>query len=233
MSTIHFVGGEKGGVGKSVVARVLAQRFIDHSVNFSAVDADTSHGALLRYYADYTRQVDLEAFESADQIMDRALGAERRVLVDLPSQSARILARWLDASDIFRLAEEMSIHLTFWHVSDGGFDSVKLLGLVTDLIKDKTNRHAVLVKNLGRSGNFAQLDDADESKRFIAAGGRIIELPGLDSPTMYAIDRHGSSLWAAINTKDGPGALTPMERRRAKLWLERAYGQLEQVSDLL
>ena len=26
MANIHFIGGEKGGVGKSVVARVLAQR---------------------------------------------------------------------------------------------------------------------------------------------------------------------------------------------------------------
>ena len=29
-SKIHLVGGEKGGVGKSMVARLLAQHFIDH-----------------------------------------------------------------------------------------------------------------------------------------------------------------------------------------------------------
>jgi len=32
MSTVHLVGGEKGGVGKSVVARLLAQSFIDRSI---------------------------------------------------------------------------------------------------------------------------------------------------------------------------------------------------------
>lgn len=46
MSHIHFVGGEKGGVGKSVVARLLAQRFIDRSVAFAAIDGDRSSGAL-------------------------------------------------------------------------------------------------------------------------------------------------------------------------------------------
>ena len=29
MPSINFIGGEKGGVGKSVLARVLAQYFID------------------------------------------------------------------------------------------------------------------------------------------------------------------------------------------------------------
>ena len=31
MTNIHLLGGEKGGVGKSLVARLLAQYLIDHS----------------------------------------------------------------------------------------------------------------------------------------------------------------------------------------------------------
>src|SRR5687767_1308445 len=31
MANIHLIGGEKGGVGKSLVSRLLAQYFIDHS----------------------------------------------------------------------------------------------------------------------------------------------------------------------------------------------------------
>ena len=45
MSTIHFVGGEKGGVGKSVVARLLAQYMIDHNLPFIGFDTDKSHGS--------------------------------------------------------------------------------------------------------------------------------------------------------------------------------------------
>ena len=50
MTNIHLIGGEKGGVGKSVVARLLAQYFIDHSIPFLGFDSDRSHGALLRFY---------------------------------------------------------------------------------------------------------------------------------------------------------------------------------------
>lgn len=48
MATIHFIGGEKGGVGKSVVSRLLAQYLIDHKLPFLGFDSDRSHGALLR-----------------------------------------------------------------------------------------------------------------------------------------------------------------------------------------
>ena len=77
MSTIHFIGGEKGGVGKSVVARLCAQYCIDRAIPFVAADADGSHGALLRFYADYTRPVDLAEFESADVILALATESDR------------------------------------------------------------------------------------------------------------------------------------------------------------
>ena len=45
MTNIHLIGGEKGGVGKSLVARLLAQYMIDNSIEFLAYDSDRSHGA--------------------------------------------------------------------------------------------------------------------------------------------------------------------------------------------
>ena len=51
MGTVHFIGGEKGGVGKSLMARLLAQYFIDHGQPFLAFDCDKTHGALMRFYA--------------------------------------------------------------------------------------------------------------------------------------------------------------------------------------
>ncbi len=101
VSHIHFIGGEKGGVGKSVVARVLAQWFIDRALPFAGVDGDLSHGALVRMYGDFSQPVDLSDPESADQIVDRALGAERRVLIDLPAQSVRTLWHWLSEANLF------------------------------------------------------------------------------------------------------------------------------------
>jgi hypothetical protein len=229
MSTVHFVGGEKGGVGKSVVARLLAQLFIERNLPFAALDADLSHGALVRYYADYTRAVDLTQLDSADQIMDSALAADRRVLVDLPAQSHRFLRRWVETADVLGYAKEMGVRLVFWHVTDGGFDSVSHLEQLLSLLGNGVQ--CVVVKNQGRSDDFAQFDASPGQQRLLELGGQVTTLPELDAAAMYKIDRFGSSFWAAINTQEGERALSPMERRRAKLWLERAHQALEQVGE--
>jgi len=227
MSQIHFVGGEKGGVGKSVVARVLAQYCIDNETPFACIDADTSHGSLLRYYSDYARSVDLEKFESADAIMDRALGSERKVLVDLPAQSARQLKRWMDSGAVIDFAKEMGVQLFLWHVSDGGFDSINELERALSDFGDSLR--IVVVKNFGRSQDFSQFDESSAARELFAKGGRIVSLPALHAATMYKIDRKGASFWAAVYKDEGELSLLPMERQRTRLWLNQAYAQIEKA----
>jgi len=227
MSSVHLVGGEKGGVGKSVVARTLAQYFIDKGLSFAALDADNSHGALLRYYADYTRAVDLEQLDSADQIMDRALGAERSVVVDLPAQSTRYFRRWANSGDVLSFAPQMGVELYFWHVSDGGYDSVRVLEGALEEFRGQLK--FVVVKNYGRSQEFEQLEESKAATELREQGGHLIDFPGLNSRTMYMIDGYGASFWAAVNSQDPELALSPMERQRTKLWLARAYEGIDTV----
>ena len=76
MATIHLIGGEKGGVGKSLMSRLLAQYFIDHSMPFIGFDADRSHGALLRFYASYTSPLAIDDYQR--KIREQLLGIETR-----------------------------------------------------------------------------------------------------------------------------------------------------------
>ncbi len=79
MTNIHLVGGEKGGVGKSLVARLLAQYMIDHNMPFLGFDSDRSHGALLRFYSGYASPVLIDRYESLDAIVEAAAeNPERR-----------------------------------------------------------------------------------------------------------------------------------------------------------
>jgi CobQ/CobB/MinD/ParA family nucleotide binding protein len=228
MTTIHFIGGEKGGVGKSVVARLLAQSFVDRSLPFVAFDADRSNAALLRYYSDFSKQVDLDRLESADQILESAIGSDRPILVDLPAQSHRALSRWFEQTDVVRCAREEGVSLVFWHVTDGGFDSVTHLERLLETLGGSVQ--FVVVENLGRSKDFSQFDASPARQRLLELGGRVVALPELDASVMYKIDRFGSSFWAAINTSDGPRALSRLERRRAKVWLDRAHAALDPAS---
>jgi hypothetical protein len=221
MSQIHFVGGEKGGVGKSVVARLLAQYFVDRSLPFAAIDADTSHATLLRTYRDFTQAVDLELFSSADEIVNRALGAERTVVVDLPAQSGRQLERWIESADVVRFAREAGIQLTLWHVTDGSFDSIRVLERILDRWADSFRY--VAVKNHGRSKDFSLFDESDSRRRLEQQGGLVLDVPELDGATMARIDRIGASFWAAAHATEGDQVLAPLQRQRTRLWLDRCY----------
>lgn len=227
MSQIHFVGGEKGGVGKSVTARLLAQWFIDHGKSFAGLDADQSHGVLQRFYAEFTRPVDLTVQESADQIMDRALGAERQVLVDLPGQSIRPLHAWLTGADILQFAREVGVSFTFWHVTDGSYASVSEVDELIELFGDEV-RH-VVVKNFGRGKDFSLFEGSPAKQRLDAVQGSTIALPELDPTAMLRIDTTGASFWAAANSTDAPYTLRALERQRVRLWLKQAYAALTPV----
>jgi hypothetical protein len=234
MSTIHFIGGEKGGVGKSVVARLCAQYCIDRSLAFAAVDADASHGALLRFYAEYTRRVDLAEYESADQILALATEQPRRVLVDLPAQSDRPVAAWIAEGGILELAAESDVRLVFWHVIDDGKDSLmtldRLLGRYAGSVR------YCIVKNLGRGKDFSLFERSATRATAEKLGAAILELPELHGPAMQKIDRMDASFWGAIYGSAPPvlgtEPFTRMDRQRIKVWLLAAYDQITKLGEL-
>ena len=229
MNRIHFVGGEKGGVGKSVLARVLAQYYIDRNKPFSAFDADLSHGALVRYYGEFSKPVDISDFESADQIAEVCAEQGCDVLVDLAAQSARSVDRWIAESGLVDFANEMGLVVTLWHVMDDGSDSVRLLEKTLDTYG--VGPEYVIVRNHGRGSDFSLFDESEAKAKAESFGANIIDLPELHGGAMRKIDRVGASLWAAANNKDetlGP-SLGMLERQRVKVWLAKAYGELDRV----
>jgi len=229
MSKIHFVGGEKGGVGKSVLARLLAQYHIDKGLPFTAFDTDRSHGALLRFYGDFSRPITLDDFESADQLMEAALEADYDILVDLAAQTSLPLHRWIDQNDLLALAEQEQVPVVFWHVMDDGADGIALL----DALLDRYGSAAayVVVKNYGRGKDFSAFESSAAQARAQGMGAAAIDLPDLHAATMRKIDHGSASLWAAAHTRDC--GLGLMDRQRVKVWTNRVYQQLDQVSAAL
>jgi hypothetical protein len=227
VSHIYFVGGEKGGVGKSVCARALAQWCVDRALPFAAIDCDVTQQSLARSYAEFTQVIDLARTESADQIVDRALGSERRVVVDLPAQSARLLEAWLDGAQVLEYAQQLGVGVTFLHVTDGGAASVRELERALEHVGSRAGH--VVVKNMGRALDFVQLDESTARHRLHELGSKEMALPALEATAMFKVDRYCLSFWSASHVPDGEHALGPLERRRVQLWLEKCYGEFDRV----
>ncbi len=227
MSQIHLIGGEKGGVGKSVVARVVAQYLIDHELPFLGFDTDRSHGSLLRFYSDYASPVIVDQFESLDAIVEAANeNPDKRILVDLAAQTHAPLARWMDESGVLEMASDLGITLNYWHVMDSGRDSVDLLTKLFDRFGPRLNY--VLVLNQLRGENFDIFDQSGERARAVELKARILTLRKLHDTVLTKIDAGSTSFWAAKNRSESSvNGLGLLERQRVKIWLRHAYEQLD------
>ncbi|CAB4800365.1 MAG: hypothetical protein RIQ94_503 [Pseudomonadota bacterium] len=229
MATIHLIGGEKGGVGKSVVARLLAQYMIDHDLPFIGFDTDKSHGSLLRFYADYASPTIIDNYKSLDAIMEAASEQpEQRILVDLAAQTHHPLAQWIEESGVLELAKELSITIYYWNVMDSGKDSVDLLNKLLSQFGTKLNY--VLVQNQLRDEHFNILEFSGVKERALAFDAKVMILKRLHAPVMTKIDSNSYSFWAAKN-KDNESldALGLLERQRVKIWLSHAYKEIESL----
>jgi CobQ/CobB/MinD/ParA nucleotide binding domain len=229
MTNIHLIGGEKGGVGKSVVARVLAQYMIDKKLDFVGFDTDRSHGSLVRFYSDFASPMLIDSYESLDTMVE--LAAENpgeRILVDLAAQTHERLVKWIDESGVLEALSEHGLSLTYWHVMDSGKDSLSLLKSLFDRFGSRLNY--VIVLNQLRGEQFDLFEKSAEKAQADALHAKIVTVKRLNQEVIAKIDAENASFWAAQQkgAMNGNG-LGILQRQRVKVWLQHAYGQIDGV----
>ena len=229
MAHIHFIGGEKGGVGKSLTARVLAQYMIDKEIPFLGFDTDRSHGALMRFYAGYASPVVMDSVEALDVIVEAAAEApDRRILVDLAAQTHDPLVKWMEDTGVVELAAEMGMPIYYWHVMDSGKDSVDLLAKLLD--RFGSSLQYVLVRNQVRGNDFSVLEQSGQQARALDMGAKVVTLKKLHDGVIQKIDAGSSSFCKARTAQDADsGGLGLMDRQRVKMWLRDVYTELDSV----
>lgn len=229
MGRLHLVGGEKGGVGKSVVARLLAQYWIDRAISWKGFDTDHSHGALLRCYSTYVEPLDPSHMEEFDRVIDALDDSAEEVIVDLAAQTESDLEAWLSAGEVVHLLERLDHPLWFWYVIDDGKDSVYLLDRLLTRLGDAG--HVVCVLNHGRGRNFMLFEESKLRDRIAQRGGDVIGIPELHSESMLKMDLYDKSFWAAIHNADpsqGP-CLSRMQRERAKVFIRKVHETFREI----
>jgi hypothetical protein len=229
MNQVHLIGGEKGGVGKSVMSRVFAQYCIDRNIPLRGFDSDRSHGSFIRFYEDFAEHVGLEDFQSLDRLAEAALqGRGTQVIVDLAAQSSTSLRGWMNDTGVLELFREARVTVNCWHILDDGRDSLEMLGrLLNDF---KAEVRYVIVLNQGRGARFDAFLASPQKLRAQELGAKILELPKLHEGTMRQVDHSNSSFWAAINAaEDGQQLLGLLDRQRVKVWLRKIYSELDSL----
>jgi hypothetical protein len=187
MARIHLIDGEKGGVGKSLFARVMVQYAIDKKIEHALVDADMTNQDVKRFY-DYA--VDAEFSEAvskgdkADIIFE--LARKQPVIVNLPANVFPRVNNWIIRGRLLEVADKYGVDICKWFVCDGGFESIDLFYQSMNLYKDKMLH--VFVRNLGKTDDWSFLNDDTNYKNITNKFANTVQI--IDLPLLYPGDRY-------------------------------------------
>src|SRR5690606_20291914 len=185
--------GDKGGVGKSFLARIHAYLASTSGLDWVGFDLDTRNAHLARFH----QNMDVTRFDwtqpaAWDQLYRQIMqtDASKVLLIDLPAQAGQVLSR--EYPRLLATARHAGRPvLRFWCLSRS-FDSVNLL---SQSLQAVSCADTFAVKNL-RDGHPEQFELWDQSKTrelLLTSGGTELCLPCLPTGVADAIEAADTS----------------------------------------
>lgn len=227
MATIHFFGGEKGGVGKSFVCRTAVQYHLDTAQSCVLIETDRSNPDVKRIYGDHCpTQVAIfseseKHEDAANSIYNTAL--TNRVLVNLPAQAFIPLKQWFLVNDVFTIAADDGVEFYLWFILDGGYDSYKLLK--QSLAHFGAQLPHIVVQNSGKCEEWDSLTADTELQALLKANhARRLTFPKFIGTSHRNQIDAASLTFAAARQHPEFGAIG---RQRVKRFLSEAYAAFE------
>ncbi len=223
MATINLIDGEKGGVGKSWVARTMLQYLIDNGIPVASIETDRSNPTLSNIYKESRPAIFSEnekMSDVADVIFEYAL--KKTVVVNLPAQSDRAVSQWIDTKGLLDLGKEHGVSFIKWFVSDGESDSLELF--VKSLEHYQGYITHVFIKNYGRCDEWAYFKAHEDVQKAITEYGvKVIEFPKLSDGRRIEINAKRLTFEDASNYPE----FGIIGRNQIKTYLREAYKAFE------
>ncbi|PTX91856.1 hypothetical protein DB346_23105 [Verrucomicrobia bacterium LW23] len=224
---IIFVTGDKGGVGKSFVARALVQYFLDRKVQFRAYDLDPVNPNLAQFYPQQTTQLDIDEPGGLD-IIRNDLDSHSLLIVDCAARAIGELDAWFIDMALLEQRKELRLSLTIAFVVTPDKSCTIIMRDALDRFGDQATY--LVVRNLGKGSNFSIYEGSQLKKTLQAShGGHEISVPALLERTVVLLDSNDVSFGEAANSP----MTTSADRSRVAGFLMRTYTQFDNVRSLL
>ena len=227
MATIHFIDGEKGGVGKSMFARTIVQYCLDKQCSFVPIETDTSNPDLSSRYKDICQyaifSVDEKEHYKADKVFEIAI--DKTVIVDLPAQSHKAVSKWIEKNKLIENSKSYGVKFCKWFVCSGGNGSVS--SFINSLDYYGLKIQHVLVRNWGMCDDWEDWDEDEELQSLIKKYKvKVIDFPKLPYKERFVIDKNKLSFSAAREYEK----FTTLGQQRVVDFLKDTYAEIESAS---
>lgn len=238
MGIIHVCTGQKGGVGKTFLAKILHEYLTCIKANFYLYDLDAGSHDVGRVYAGDRYSSDNATDDAKLQFSDNrnrkdevdtifAKAIEQDVLINLPSNIKHLYNPWVENNGLIDLAKDNGIRFISWFVCSGEEGSISEFIQAAQKFKNCDHYRHVFVQNYGFEDDWAKIMDANKTlKDLIEADGITkLDLPDL-SPTRYKkILDNNLTFSAAKDSKH----LNLVDKSAVKQYLDKCQSNLDGV----
>src|SRR6202142_77664 len=161
---VILVGADKGGVGKTTVARTLLDYFTAHQVPVRAFDTEAPRGTLKRFHPDITEVVDVTQVADQMKIFDTLANATADVtVIDVRAGLLSSTLRALNEIGFLDSAKKGQITFAVFHILG---PSIASLDEIAETAKTVGDANYFLVKNFINNTTFFEWDPATYSSYF-------------------------------------------------------------------
>jgi hypothetical protein len=228
---VILVGADKGGVGKTTVARALLDYLVAHNIPTRAFDTEAPRGTLRRFHPDITEVVDITSTSDQMKVFDSVSTADARItVIDV---RAGLLSTTLKAlRDIGFLDAAKKSQLTFgvFHILGPSVASLDEIAETSTYMSDLSY---FLVRNFINNTAFFEWDPATYNTYFKKIkGAQEITVPKLNEMACEQVELASVPFVSFVANKgmDGQAAnYSFVLRGYVRHWLGNVWAELDRV----
>lgn len=228
---VILVGADKGGVGKTTVARTILDYFGAHQTPTRAFDTEAPRGTLKRFHPERTEIVDVTQVADQMKIFDTLGSADAKVtVIDV---RAGLLSPTLQAlSDIGFIESAKKGQITFavFHILGPSIASLQEISETSHFVGDASY---FLVKNHINETSFFDWDPATYNSYFNQIkGAQEITIPKLNEMATEQVEVASVPYVTFVANKNAKGEAANYSfvlRGYVRHWLGNVWGEYDRV----
>lgn len=228
---VILVGADKGGVGKTTVARTLLDYFGAHQTPTRAFDTESPRGTLKRFHPAITEVVDVTTVPDQMKIFDTLGSAEAKVtIIDIRAGLLSSTLQALNDIGFIESAKKGQITFAVFHILGPSIASLQEIAETSRFVGDASY---FLVKNHINDTSFFEWDPATYDSYFKQfKNAEEIVVPKLNEMACEQVEVAGVPYVSFVANKNGKNEAANYSfvlRGYVRHWLGNVWGEFDRV----
>jgi hypothetical protein len=229
---VIIVGADKGGVGKTTVARTLLDYFAANQVPTRAFDTESPKGTLKRFHPDVTEVVDINLVRDQMKIFD-TLNAEEALVtvIDVRAGLMSPTLRALRDIGFIEAAKKGQLTFALFHILGPSITSLEEIAETAAYLGDA---RYFMVKNFINDTLFFEWDQATYNSYFNRIRDAVeIKIPRLNEMATEQVDVASVPYITFIGNKKpngDPASYSFVLRGYVKHWLGNVWAEFDRIN---